>query len=142
VQHAVDSTTDMPGGWLRPVYLLLGVVSLAIAFIGVFLPLIPTTGPVLLAAFFFARSSRRIHGWLIGHPRFGRMIEDFQAGRGIPRRAKVVAVTMMTAAFTYSTVWAVSHPAARVAVALVGVLAIGYVLRLPDADRSEDRTTP
>lgn len=120
---------------MRPVYLLLGVLSLAVAFIGVFLPLIPTTGPVLLAAFFFARSSRRIHGWLIGHPRFGRTIEDFQAGRGIPRRAKVVAVTMMTAAFVYSTVWTVSHPAARIAVALVGVAAIGYVLRLPDADR-------
>jgi hypothetical protein len=132
----------MPAGWLRPIYLLLGVVSLAVAFVGLFLPLIPTTGPVLLAAFFFARSSRRIHGWLVGHPRFGRTIEDFQAGRGIPRRAKVVAVTMMTAAFTYSTVWAVSHPAARLLVALVGVLAIGYVLRLPDADRAGDRSSP
>ena len=142
MQHAVDATTDMPAGWLRPVYLLLGVLSLGVAFVGLFLPLIPTTGPVLLAAFFFARSSRRIHGWLIGHPRFGRTIEDFQAGRGIPRRAKVVAVTMMTAAFVYSTVWAVSHPAARIAVALVGVAAIGYVLRLPDADGAGDRTTP
>ena len=142
MQHAVDATTDMPGGWLRPVYLLLGILSLAVAFVGLFLPLIPTTGPVLLAAFFFARSSRRIHAWLIGHPRFGRLIEDFQAGRGIPRRAKVVAVTMMTAAFVYSTVWAVSHPAARIAVALVGVGAIGYVLRLPDADRAGDQTTP
>jgi uncharacterized membrane protein YbaN (DUF454 family) len=125
----------MPNPWLRPLYLVLGVLSLAIGFAGLFLPLVPTTGPVLLAAFFFARSSERIHRWMVGHPRFGRLIADFQAGRGIPVRAKITAVVMMILAFAYSIVWAVDHTALRAAVAAIGLAALTYVLRLPNADR-------
>lgn len=122
--------------WLRPLLLAAGFLCLAIGVIGVFLPLIPTTGPLLLAAYFFGRSSHRFHSWLHGHPRFGRLIRDFQAGRGIPLRTKVVAVVAMTASFTYTTVWGLGHPAARIAVAVVGVLAVAYVIRLPTLRRT------
>jgi hypothetical protein len=106
-----------------------------IGIVGVFLPLIPTTGPLLLAAFFFARSSDRLHEWLVSHPRFGRFISDFQDGRGIPVRTKVVAVTAMTAAFTYSIGWVLEPLAARILVVAVGIWAIGFVLRIPNAPR-------
>jgi len=123
--------------WMRPIYLLLGMVALSVGAVGLFLPLIPTTGPILLAAFFFARSSERLHRWLVEHPRFGEFIADFQAGRGIPLRAKVTALVMMTAAFTYSIGWVLDHPASRAAMAVIAVGALGYVLRLP---RSDGRT--
>jgi uncharacterized membrane protein YbaN (DUF454 family) len=71
----------------------------------------------------------------VGHRRFGRFIADFEAGRGIPLRGKIFAVAAMAAAFTYSIVVVLSHPAARFAVAAVGVWAIAYVVRLPTADR-------
>lgn len=119
--------------WLRPLYLLLGLVSLGIALIGIFLPLIPTTGPVLLAAFFFARSSDRLHGWILSHPRFGPFIRDFQEGRGIPLRGKVVAVSAMTLAFGYATIFALNNLWARIAFLAVGVWAIWYVLHFPTA---------
>ena len=123
--------------WMRPIYLVLGVVALSVGAVGLFLPLIPTTGPILLAAFFFARSSERLHRWLVEHPRFGRFIADFQAGRGIPLRAKITALVMMTAAFAYSIGWVLDHPVSRAAVALIAVGALGYVARLP---RSDGRT--
>jgi uncharacterized membrane protein YbaN (DUF454 family) len=122
-------------GWLRPLYLLAGIISLSVATVGLFLPLIPTTGPVLLAAFFFARSSQRLHGWLLTHRRFGRFIADFQAGRGIPRRAKATALVMMTAAFAYSIGWVVPGLIPRIAVAAVGIGAMWYVGSLPVSDR-------
>jgi uncharacterized membrane protein YbaN (DUF454 family) len=134
VQQALDAP-NMPRRWLRPIYLMLGIAALAVGAVGLFLPLIPTTGPILLAAFFFARSSERLHRWLVGHPRFGRLIADFQAGRGIPWKAKVTALIAMTAAFAYSIGWVLDHPAGRVAVGLVAVGALGYVLRLPLSDR-------
>jgi hypothetical protein len=120
---------------LRALYLVLGLVFVGIGIVGVFLPLIPTTGPLLLAAFFFARSSDRLHEWLVSHPRFGRFISDYQSGRGIPVRTKVVAVTAMTAAFTYSIGWVLEPLAARILVAAVGIWAIGFVLRIPNAPR-------
>lgn len=117
--------------WMKPLYLLLGLVALGVGVAGVFLPLVPTVGPLLVAAFAFSRSSDRLHHWLVNHKRFGRLIADFQAGRGLPMKTKVVGVVAMTAAFTYSIGWVLAHPALRVLVALVGLWAIWYVLHFP-----------
>ena len=117
--------------WLRPVYLVLGVLFLGIGLVGVFLPLIPSTGPFLLSAYLLARSSTRMHDWLVNHPRFGRFIRDFNEGRGIPIRTKVVATTAMTLSFGYTIGWVLPHPLAKAGMALVAVWAIWYVLHLP-----------
>lgn len=119
--------------WLRPVYFLLGVAFLGIGIAGVFLPLVPTTGPLLLAAWLLARSSSRVHEWLVHHPRFGRFISDFHEGRGIPLRTKVVAVVAMSLAFGYSIGWVVPHPIGKAIVAAIAVWAIWYVVHQPTA---------
>jgi hypothetical protein len=134
MQEIVTAQVVRPRGrTLRAIYLVLGLAFTGIGIVGAFMPLIPTTGPLLLATFCFGRSSERLHRWLTGHRRFGRFISDFEEGRGIPLRTKIVAVVSMTAAFTYTAVWALPHPVARVLVAAVAVWAIGYVLRLPTA---------
>jgi uncharacterized membrane protein YbaN (DUF454 family) len=117
--------------WLRPLYFVLGLAFLGIGIAGAFLPLIPTTGPLLLAAYLLARSSERVHRWLVNHPRFGRFISDFYEGRGIPLRTKVVAVVAMSAAFTYTIVWVVPHPIGKAVVGVVWVWAAWYVLHQP-----------
>ena len=116
---------------MKPLWLMLGLIALAVGVIGVFLPLIPTTGPLLIAAYAFGKSSDRLHDWLMNHPRFGRFISDFRAGRGIPMRTKVVALIAMTAAFTYSVGWFVPTLPLKLLVAAVGVWAISYVARIP-----------
>lgn len=121
--------------WMKPVWLLLGLVSLGVGIVGIVLPLIPTTGPLLIAAYSFARSSERLHDWLMNHPRFGRFITDFRSGRGIPLKTKVVAVVAMTAAFTYSVGWVVPSLPLKGLVAAIGVWAIWYVLHQPTAAR-------
>lgn len=80
---------------LRPLLILAGLTSLALGFAGLFLPLLPTTPFVLLAAACFVRSSDRLHAWLMAHRLFGGPLRDWHAGRGIPMRAKVVAITSM-----------------------------------------------
>ena len=125
------TTVSATRKWLRPIYFVLGVAFLGIGIIGVFLPLIPTTGPLLLSAFLFARSSDRVHAWLVNHPRFGRFISDFQDGRGISLRTKVVAVTAMSLSFGYTIGWVLPYPIARGVVAAIWVWAAWYVLHLP-----------
>ena len=120
--------------WLRPLYFTLGILVLGIGIAGAFVPLIPTTGPLLLSAYLLARSSERVHSWLINHPRWGRFISDFYDGRGIPRRTKVIAVVAMTAAFGYTMGWVLTHIAARIVVGLIAVWAIWYVLHQPTSD--------
>ena len=117
--------------WMRPLYFLLGLAALAVGIVGIFLPLVPTTGPLLIAVFAFARSSDRLHDWLMNHRLLGRFISDFRSGRGIPKKMKVVAVVTMTVTFTYSVGWIITHPLAKAIVAAIGVWAIWYVLRFP-----------
>jgi uncharacterized membrane protein YbaN (DUF454 family) len=88
--------------WLR--YLLLGIgwTSVALGVIGIFLPVLPTTPFLLLAAACFARSSQRFYRWLVGHPRLGPWIRDYLDGKGIPLRAKVYAIGLMWASIALS----------------------------------------
>jgi hypothetical protein len=62
---------------------------------GIVLPLVPTTPFLLLAAFAFARSSRRLNDWILAHPRLGPPINDWRAHAAISRRAKTSAVMVM-----------------------------------------------
>ncbi|MCV2422565.1 YbaN family protein [Paucibacter sp. DJ2R-2] len=82
--------------WLRLLWLLGGVLSLVLGIIGIFVPLLPTTPFVLLAAFCFARGSSRCERWLLGHRVFGPMVRDWRANRAVPLRAKQLASVMMT----------------------------------------------
>jgi len=82
--------------------ILAGILSLALGVVGAFVPLLPTVPLVLLAGFCFARSSERLHGWLINNPHFGAIIRNFEAGRGIPRRVKIRAIVVVWLSMTVS----------------------------------------
>lgn len=97
--------------WQRVLWLLAGVASLVLGFVGVFVPLLPTTPFVLLAALCFSRGSSRCERWLLNHPLFGPMVRDWRATRAVPLRAKQLASVMMAfgsvaAAFKLPLLWA------------------------------------
>lgn len=117
--------------WLRALYSALGLLCVGLGAIGVVLPGWPTTVWLLVAAFFFARSSPRFYAWLLRHPWFGPLVRDVRAGRGIPLRAKVLAVSMIVLFAGSSTVLLWSRPWLSLLVA--GCAAVGtlVVLRQP-----------
>ena len=109
----------------------LGFLSLGIGVVGLVLPGIPTTGPVLLAAFFFSRSSERFDRWLLEHRVFGSIVRDWRAGRGFTARAKAMSIIAIAVTFTITVGFAVSNTAVRIGlVALAMALAV-YILSLP-----------
>ncbi|TMV07193.1 DUF454 domain-containing protein [Ruegeria sediminis] len=101
----------------------LGLVCVALAVVGIVLPLLPTVPFLLLAAFFFARSSSRLHNWLLTHPTFGTLIMDWQSSGAINPRAKRAATLSIAAVFILSLVLG-APPLVLViqAVVLAGVL--------------------
>jgi len=117
--------------WQRVLWVAAGVLALALGLVGIFLPLLPTTPLVLLAAFCFARGSTRCERWLLTHPRFGPMVRDWRLRRAIPRRAKHLAWTMMALG---SAVAAVLLPPRVAWLPAACCLAVAlWMARLPDA---------
>ena len=116
---------------VRTVYLALGIVSLGVAFVGVVLPLIPTTGPVILAAFFFARSSESFDQWLQNNRLFGGIVRDWRAGVGFTPRAKGIAVAAITATFAVSVVFVINSIAIRALLILLGISIATFVVTRP-----------
>ncbi|MCX7673473.1 MAG: YbaN family protein [Thiobacillaceae bacterium] len=119
---------------LRLILAALGTLFLGLGLAGVFLPLLPTTPFLLLAAACYARSSRRIHRWLLAHPSFGPIIRQWQATRTMPRRAKRVALVLIALSFTVSIVFFVHDWRGQLVMALAGVILWSWVARIPTRD--------
>ena len=114
-----------------------GILSLLLGVIGAFLPLLPTVPLVLLSAFCFARSSERLHAWLISNRYFGPIIENFESGRGIPRRIKLRAVAMLWFSLGFSC-WLVDREILCVMLGVIGLSVTVYLYRLPTYEESEE----
>lgn len=89
---------------MRFVWVILGLTCVGLGMIGLVLPLMPTVPFLLLAAFFFARSSEKLHNWLLAHTHFGPMIENWRQRGAIGRQAKIAASVSILAAFLLSVI--------------------------------------
>jgi uncharacterized membrane protein YbaN (DUF454 family) len=109
---------------------LLGFIFLAIAMIGVFLPLLPTTPFVLVATACFARSSAKWHQWLLGSTTFGPMIRNWERNRCISKRVKLIAFLSMVLVGGYSILFVIESSSARIIGGLliaIGMVTVGLI---------------
>ena len=115
----------------QAIYLIIGTVALALGAVGLFLPVLPTTPFVILAAACYLRSSKRMHAWILQSRLFGETIESFQAGRGLKRATKIRALVLMWATISISAFFFVDQLIFRGAMFLVAAGVTVYLLRLP-----------
>lgn len=120
---------------MRILLLAAGWLMVGIGLVGVFLPVLPTTPFIILAAALFARSSPRFEQWLLDHPRYGQPLTDWRRQGAISRNAKIASVSLMTA--SYVIVWFVGPPQLWLKL-LVGVILLAcaaFVLTRPMPER-------
>ena len=115
----------------RAIYLIIGTAALVLGAIGVFLPVLPTTPFVILAAACYLRSSKRMHAWILQSELFGETIENYQAGRGLKRDTKIRALVLMWATISISAFLFVDQLIFRGTMFLVASGVTIYILRLP-----------
>ncbi len=89
---------------MKLIWLICGLISLVLGFIGIAVPLLPTVPFILLAAFCFARSSESLHNWLIAHPTFGPAIQDWRESGSISMRGKLWATGSICAVLLLSVI--------------------------------------
>jgi len=94
--------SDRKSRILRPLWLVLGVLSVALGVIGIFLPVLPTTPLMILAAFFFSKSSPRFEAVLLNHATFGPIILEWRQKGAIAPKIKMLSVGTMIGVFAIS----------------------------------------
>lgn len=116
---------------VRCLLIVAGALSLALAVVGMVLPLLPTVPFLLLTAACWSRASPRWHRWLLSRPRLGPAIARWERERTVPRRAKLTAIVLIVPSMTAS-IWLVrNHAWLPWVLAGVAVLVILFILRLP-----------
>ena len=86
---------------MRYLLMVLGSVALALGVAGIFLPLLPTTPFLLLAAALYFRSSPQLYEWLLSHKHLGPYIRNFRENKAIPLRVKIVSVSLVWVTLLY-----------------------------------------
>ncbi len=112
-------------------WLAVGWILFGVGLVGVVVPGLPTTGPMLLALACFARGSDRIHDWLLHHKWFGPPLQHWRKHRVIPIRGKVLAVSMMGASLAYVALASSLAPWAVMSIGGLIVVGATVVLCLP-----------
>ena len=115
----------------RSMFLAVGWICVGLGFIGVWLPLMPTTVFLLIACWAFARSSPEIRAWLLDHPRFGRALADWHEHGAISPAAKWSAVVLMAASFGLVLATTDMAPLGYAALALLLAACAAYVVTRP-----------
>lgn len=101
--HAVPAANPL----VRLGYFVFGLITFTLAMLGIVIRGLPTTPFLLLTAFAFARSSPRLHRWLMGHPRFGPILHDLQSGRGLTLRFKAATIAFSWSLMLATAIWLV-----------------------------------
>lgn len=86
---------------MKTICILFGTLSLTFGIIGIFLPLLPTTPFLLLAAALYFKGSPRLYQWLLNHKYFGAYIRNYRENKTIPLRIKVISLLLMWSSMAY-----------------------------------------
>lgn len=116
---------------VRHLYTFAGLLSVGLAVVGTVLPFVPTVPLVLLAGFFFSRSSERFDRWLVEHRVFGPIIRDWRAGLGFTVRAKVLAAFAIMVSFSLTLFVAVESTSGRIGMIALAISVISYIVSRP-----------
>ena len=137
---ASEAPEIMPSRIGRAVYASLGFLCLGLGIAGYVIPVLPGTIFLLMATWFFFKSSERMYRWVLTHPRFGPTVRAYRAGYGIRRRVKVYAISLMWLSVGLSAAYAIDGLVLRVVlVALAGVGTI-FILSRPTTEDVVART--
>lgn len=113
----------------KVIYIILGTLLTTLGVLGVFLPILPTTPFLLLAAFFYLRSSKKLYDKLIHHKILGKYIYNYLTYRAVPKSAKVLSIIMLWLTISISIIL-VQPIWLKALLALIAVTVTVHLLRL------------
>jgi len=116
-----EGKTRARGTWIRILLIIAGTFFVGLGIVGIFVPVLPTTPFLLLAAACYARSSQRSYSWLLNNKWFGNYIRNYLERKGVPLKVKVLTVTLLWITIGFSVAFAVQTLVARLILVLIAI---------------------
>jgi uncharacterized membrane protein YbaN (DUF454 family) len=115
---------------VRLLFVFIGSIFVGLAVIGIFLPGLPTTPFLILAAYFYIRSSNKLYNWLINNKILGVYIRGYLSGKGMPLRAKIISLILMWVFGTFAVLFGIPDSLFFVKIIVFIILLIGTIFLL------------
>ena len=115
---------------LNKILIGLGSFLLVLGIIGIFIPILPTTPFLLLAAACYARGSKKFYNWLINNKWLGEYIKNYREGRGIPLIVKILTITLLWITIAFSTIIIVSNFLIQVILIIIAIAVTIHILTI------------
>jgi len=125
-----NNQTRARGTWIRILLIIAGTFFVGLGIVGIFVPVLPTTPFLLLAAACYARSSQRFYGWLLNNKWFGNYIRNYLERKGVPLKIKLVTITLLWIAIGSSIAFAVQILVIRLILVLIAIGVSIHVLSI------------
>ena len=122
----------------RALLIAVGSISLALGVVGIFLPLLPTTPLLLLAAYCYSCSSERLHTWLLTNRWFGEYIRNYQEGKGVPMKVKAGTLALLWITITTSAVFFVDIMLVKGILLIIAIAVSAHVLMMKTLKRTNE----
>jgi len=116
--------------WLRILLVIAGTFCVGLGIVGIFVPVLPTTPFLLLAAACYARSSQRFYSWLLNNKWFGSYIRNYLERKGITLRVKVITLTLLWITIGASAAFAVETLALKLILVIIAIGVSIHILSL------------
>lgn len=129
----------MPKKLKRKLLIVAGTISTAIGIVGIFVPILPTTPFLLLAAACYLRSSRKFYNWLLNNRFFGAYVRSYLQGRGMPLKIKVLTILLLWVTIACSSIFAVQALIIRVILVLVAIGVTVHIILIKNAQRTHEK---
>jgi len=116
-----DNQARATGTWVRILLIIAGTIFVGLGIVVIFVPILPTTPFLLLAAACYARSSQRFYGWLLNNKWFGNYIRNYLERKGVPLKVKVLTMALLWITIGSSAAFAVHSSVVRLILILVAI---------------------
>ena len=121
----------------RILLVCVGTFFVGLGVLGIFLPVLPTTCFLLLAASCYAKSSARLHHWIMYNKWFGAYLRNYRAGKGIPQKTRMYTLSLLWLSLAYSGLFVIDTLWIQLILALVGAGVTLHLFSIPTLKRSE-----
>ena len=118
------------------ILLIIGVITMSLGFIGIFIPVFPTTPFLLVALACFVNSSTKMHRYILENKYLGPYVKDYTSGNGIPLRAKWRAVSLIWITIGFSAIFVLDRWSLRILILSIAAGVSIYIFTRKTAESS------